>query len=37
MIGLMVVMLIDFFRCGELVLVQVPWGFGPILTSAYDT
>ena len=30
MIGLMVVMLMIFFSCGELVLVQVLWGVGEL-------
>ena len=37
MIGLvMVVMLIVYFRCGELVLVYVLLGVGPILRNAYE-
>ena len=37
MIGLMVVMLMVFFRRGKLVLVQVLWGVGPIPRKAYGT
>ena len=33
MIGQMVVVLISFFTCGELVLVL--WGVGPILGNGY--
>ena len=35
MIGLMVVMLMIFFTCGELVLVL--WGVGPVLRNGYRT
>ena len=37
MIGLMVVvvMLMVFFRCSELVLIQVLWGVDPILNNGY--
>ena len=35
MIGLMMVMLMVFFRCGELVLVSVLWGIGSIARVEY--
>ena len=35
MIGLMMVMLMVFFRCGELVLVYVLWGVGSIPRVEY--
>ena len=35
MIVLMMVMLMVFFRCGELVLLEVLWGGGPIPRVEY--
>ena len=35
MIGLMMVMLMVFFKCGELVLVYVLWGIGSIPRVEY--
>ena len=35
LIGLKMVILMVFFRCGELVLVQVLWGVGPLPRVEY--